>query len=176
LTSATNSYKSPDWANHLYGRAQSSQVGHAALTSVTNVPHCQPKLACRPCEAINLRPICCPHQPELPTTGSYPHPIPTLPSPMPPHFGPLSAERIELTGLTKYIAMGKVCQEIRQEIRKIAPSIPEFQLLHKQSHKVTGPWLCVGTEGQLNAGCWYLAVSAFNPVLAFLLTLFVKSF
>jgi len=82
---------------------------------------------------------------------------------MPPSFGPLSAERIDLKGLTKYRAMGKICQEIRQAIHKIAPPIPEVQVLHKPGHKVMGPWLCVGTEGpQLNAGRWYLAVCALN--------------
>ena len=81
---------------------------------------------------------------------------------MPPYFGPLSSEHIELQGLTKHKAMGKIHCEIRQEVCKIAPPIPEFQLLHKPSHKITGPWLCVGTESQLNTGHWYLAVSAFK--------------
>jgi len=82
---------------------------------------------------------------------------------MPPSFGLLLAERVDLKGLTKYRAMGKIRQEIHQAIREIAPPIPEVQVLHKPSHKVMGPWLCVGTEGpQLDAGRWYLAVCAFT--------------
>jgi hypothetical protein len=81
---------------------------------------------------------------------------------MPPYVGPLSSERIELQGLTKNEAMGKVRCEICREVCKIAPPIPEFQLLHKPRHRVTGPWLCVGTESQLNTGRWYLAVSTFK--------------
>jgi hypothetical protein len=76
---------------------------------------------------------------------------------MRPYLGPLSAQ-----GFTKYSAMGKIRREIRQALREIAPPIPEVQVVHEPSHKVTGPWLCVGTEGQLDAGRWYLAVRAFN--------------
>ena len=92
----------------------------------------------------------------------------TLSSLMSPYFGPLSADCIELRGLTKHEAMRKIRQEIRHAIREIVPPRPEFQLLHKQNHKVTGPWMCLGTEGQLDAGRWYLAVCVFNSPCSFI--------
>ena len=81
---------------------------------------------------------------------------------MSPDFGPVPAEHIDLRGLTKYKAMGKIRREIRRAVKEIAPQIPDFQLPHEANHKVTGPWLCVGTENQLDAGRWYQAVRVFN--------------
>jgi hypothetical protein len=79
---------------------------------------------------------------------------------MSPHFGQLSAERIDLKGLTKHEAMGRIRKEIRQVVRLIAPPHPPFHLPHEPDHPETGPWLYIGTDGQsLHAGRWYQTVS-----------------
>ena len=77
---------------------------------------------------------------------------------MSPHSGQLLAERIDLKGLTKHEAMGRICKEIRQVVRQIAPPHPPFHLSHEPEHPETGPWLYFGTDGQLNAGHWYQTV------------------
>jgi hypothetical protein len=77
---------------------------------------------------------------------------------MSPHFGKLSAERIDLKGLTKHEAMGRIRKEIRQLVCQIAPPYPPFHLSHEPKHPETGPWLHIGTVGQLDAGRWYQTV------------------
>ncbi|KAF8955090.1 hypothetical protein BDZ97DRAFT_345820 [Flammula alnicola] len=75
---------------------------------------------------------------------------------MPPYFGPLSAERPELTGLSKAAALITIRGQIRHAIRQIAPPMPKFHPPHNHNHDETGPWLWLGTAGQLgNAGRWY---------------------
>ncbi|KDR81114.1 hypothetical protein GALMADRAFT_222662 [Galerina marginata CBS 339.88] len=89
---------------------------------------------------------------------------------MSPNFGPLSAKRADLLCLTKHEAMGRVRNQIRQAIRRVAPPVPVFHLPHEPDHIETGPRLFAGTEGQLDAGRWFQVCKLCDPVIRHFIT------
>ncbi|KAF8955247.1 hypothetical protein BDZ97DRAFT_1927041 [Flammula alnicola] len=90
---------------------------------------------------------------------------------MPPYFGPLSAELPELKDLTKDEALVIIRGHIRRTVHQIAPAMPEFHLPHKRNHRETGPWLWIGTGGQLDAGRWYqVCKTCDGPVIVHYIT------
>jgi len=79
---------------------------------------------------------------------------------MPPYFGPLSADEPTLKGLSKSEALSSIRRKIRQAIKHLAPPKPDRRLPRNPLHKVTGPWLYLGTGpwDRKHAGRWYQTV------------------
>ena len=76
-----------------------------------------------------------------------------------PNFGPLSAERPELQGLSTDQALTLIRREIRTSVCQIAPPKPPLSLPHERGHHETGPQLWFEPDGKFNLGRWYQIVS-----------------
>jgi len=92
-----------------------------------------------------------------------------------PNFGPLSAERPELQGLSTDQALTVIRREIRTSVRQIAPPKPPFSLPHKCGHHEIGPQLWFEPDRQFNLGRWYQLVSYLNPTKILCINYFVLS-